>query len=457
MTRPATSRRQVVSPNDGLVFDEWQPIGEADVARKLDSLSQARRALNDDSQLRMDLLDRCIAGIQSARKRLADLVIREVAKKPEEADGEVDYAISFLSHCRELLDSRCFEQTLADGHVVRDVGLAGALLICPFNDPLAGLTRKIAPAIAAGCPVILKPSSLSMLCARAMFDAFEDEGVGQEIQLLATSDPDLVQAVLEHQDIGIVSFTGSTAVGRELAVKCAAFGKKSVMELGGNCPFVVFEDAELDLAIEDLVIRKLKAAGQACSSVNRVYVAEGIYEDFAGRLQDRIASVKLGPSDSGVDLGPVRTLRAANDLVEMASHAQAQGERLITAEPMPLADGDPFLFPFTVMESGQDSLFDQHETFGPLLSIRPFSNENKLLSVLSRERHALVSYFYTGEPRALLPRLTHLRFGSVGVNSTAIQGPDVPTGGFWDAGLGREGGRWGMDEYLTTVNQKTAM
>ncbi len=456
MTRPATERRAVVSPNDGQVFDEWRPICEADVTRQLDCLGPARRALNDDIELRKGLLDKCIAGIRSAREKLVDLVIREVAKKPEEADGEVDYAISFLSHCRELLDDRCFEQTLESGHVIRDVGLAGALLICPYNDPLAGLTRKIAPAIAAGCPVILKPSSLSMLCAQAMFDAFADQGIGDEIQLLATSDPHLVQAVLEHHDIGIVSFTGSTAVGRELAIKCAASGKKSVMELGGNCPFVVFEDADLELAVEDLVIRKLKAAGQACSSVNRVFVADGVYNSFEERLKNRIAHLKLGPSNAGVDLAPMRTLRAANALVEMASQAQAKGERLITAEPMPLAEGEPFLFPFTVIESGQDSLFDHHETFGPLLSIRPFSDEDQLLSVLSRERHALVSYFYTGRPQALLPRLSQLRFGSIGVNSTAIQGPDIPTGGFWEAGLGREGGSWGVNEYLTTVNQKTA-
>ena len=457
MTRPANGLRQVVSPNDGQVFDEWRPIEEADVARQLDGLDHARRALNDDIELRKQILDKCIAGIRSAREKLVDLVVREVAKKPEEADGEVDYAISFLAHCRKLLDSRNFEQTLENGHVVRDVGLAGALLICPFNDPLAGLTRKIAPAIAAGCPVVLKPSSLSMLCAQAMFDAFAEQGIGQEIQLLATSDPQLVQAVLEHQDVGIVSFTGSTAVGRELAVKCAASGRKSVMELGGNCPFVLLEDADLDRAIDDLVIRKLKAAGQACSSVNRVYVADGIYQDFADRLQARVARLKTGPSDAGVDLGPVRTHKAANDLVQMVAQAQADGERLMTAEPLPVAQDEPYLFPFTVVESGPDSLFDHRETFGPLLSIRPFSDESELLSVLSRERHALVSYFYTGEPEALLPRLSQLRFGSIGVNSTAIQGPDVPTGGFWDAGLGREGGRWGVDEYLTTVNQKTAM
>jgi len=456
MTGPDVERLAVVSPNNGCIFDHWQPAGGVDVAKQLDRLAAARHRLDDNIDLRKALLDQCIAGLQNARTQLVDLVVREVAKKPDEADGEVDYAISFLAHCHKLLEETSFAQSLENGHVIRDVGLAGALLICPYNDPLAGLTRKIAPAIAAGCPVVLKPSSLSMLCAQAMFKAFIEQGVGDEIQLLATSDPKLVQAVLEHNDIGIVSFTGSTNVGRELAVKCAATGTKSVMELGGNCPFVVFESADLDHAVEDLVIRKLKAAGQACSSVNRVFVAENIYQKFTDRLHARIAPLKLGPSDGGVDLGPVRTRTAANALVDMAAQAQSDGERLLTSAPSPVEDGEPFLVPFTVLESGPDSLFDRFETFGPMLSIRSFSDEEQLLARLSGERHALVSYFYTGEPQALLPKLNHLRFGSIGINSTAIQGPDIPTGGFWDAGLGREGGTWGMREYLTTVNQKVA-
>ncbi|MGI9415862.1 MAG: aldehyde dehydrogenase family protein [Hyphomicrobiales bacterium] len=448
--------RAVVSPNNGRVFDHWQPIGAPDVATQLERLTHARSELNDDIGLRKSLLDQCIAGLEQARPKLIDLVVGEVAKKPEEADGEIDYAISFLAHCRDLLEELSFERRLENGHIIKDVGLAGALLICPFNDPIAGLTRKIAPAIAAGCPVILKPSSLSILCALEMFDTFQAHGVRNHIQLLATGDPALVLMVLEHVDIGIVSFTGSTEVGRGLAVKCATAGKKSVMELGGNCPFAVLGDADLDLAIDDLIIRKLKAAGQACSSVNRVFVAESIYRPFKDRLLDRIAPLKSGPSNGAVDLGPVRTRRAANTLVDLVSDARSHGENLLSPAPSPVEEDEPFLFPFTVVESEDESLFDDQETFGPLLSIRPFSNEERLLSRLARERHALVSYFYTADPKALLPKLSQLRFGSIGINSTAIQGPDVPTGGFWEAGHGREGGSWGLSEYLTTVNHKIA-
>ena len=444
--------RPVVSPNDGRVFASWRPDEPAEVERLLQQLAPGQSALAGDHQLRRQILDGCVEGLQSARSELVALVVREVGKKPGEADAEIDYAISFLDHCRHLLDSVAFEQTIGAGRMVTNVGLGGAFLICPFNDPVAGLTRKIGPAIAAGCPAIVKPSSLAMLCARAMFKAFRQAGVGNELQLLASGDPVLAGRVLGHDDIDIVSFTGSTAVGRELASTCAANGKKAVMELGGNCPFAVFGDADPDRAVGDLLERKLKAAGQACSSVNRVLVEDGIYAGFRERLMERVEAVTAGPSDRGVDLGPVRTREAVDALVDVACRARDGGERLLTPEPHGVGKDCPFVFPLTVIECEGSSIFDRYETFGPVLSIRRFSGREDLLAQLSAERHALAAYFYTGAPGALLPHLRDLRFGSIGINSTSIQGADIPTGGFRDAGIGREGGIWGMREFLTTVN-----
>ena len=442
----------VVSPNDGRVFAEWQAITADDAERLLPQLAPARRALVGNLQLRRDILDGCIAGLRSSRAELAALVIQEVGKKPQEAEAELDYAISFLDHCRQLLDTAEFQHAPERGRTVTNVGVGGAFLICPFNDPLAGLTRKIAPAVAAGCPVIVKPSSLAMLCARAMFRSFRNAGVGREMQLLPSGDPALASRVISHDEIAIVSFTGSTAVGRKLAAACASGGKRAIMELGGNCPFAVFDDADLDRAVADLIERKLKAAGQACSSVNRVFVEAGVYERFREKLLDRAAELVAGPSDKGVDLGPVRTRAAANGLARMASRAEQDGERLLTAAPTEIAAESPFVVPLTVIESGTHSRFDHEETFGPVLSIRPFSGCAELLARLEREPHALAAYFYTGQPDRLRARLQGLQFGSIGINSTAIQGAHVPTGGFRDAGFGREGGIWGLREYQTTIN-----
>ncbi len=413
--------------------------------------------MDGDLRLRKRILEGCVDGLRASSEELATLVVREVGKKPDEARAEIDYAISFLDHCRGLLETVPFARTIAPGRLVTDVGVGGAFLICPFNDPVAGLTRKIAPAIAAGCPAIVKPSSLAVLCARTMFRAFRDAGVGHEVQLLATADPVLAGQVLAHDEIDIVSFTGSTAVGRELAAACAAGGKRTVMELGGNCPFTVFRDADVDRAVADLLDRKLKAAGQACSSVNRVFVEAEIYARFRETLLERAAALVAGPSDQGVDLGPVRTREAADALAVAALRVAADGERLLTPEPKNVGEGKPFVFPLTVVESDGESWFDRHETFGPLLSIRPFRRRANLLERLSRERHALAAYFYTGSPEELEPQLRGMRYGSIGINSTAIQGADVPTGGFRNAGFGREGGIWGLREFSTTINRRLGL
>ena len=447
---------EVLSPNTGKRFAEWHPDDERDLSRALGSIDGERRSLASDVGLRRKLLACCIDGLKGDRSGLADLVVREVGKKPAEADAEIDYAASFLEHCIDLLDSRRFTREVEESRTIADVGIGGALLICPFNDPLAGLTRKIAPAIAAGCPVIVKPSSLAVLCARRMQQAFRRSGVDRAIHFLATRDHSLVEKALNHDGVDVVSFTGSTSAGRRIAVAAMESGRKVVMELGGNCPFVVFADADLEQAANDLVERKLKAAGQACSSVNRVLVERKVHGRFRDMLADRAGGTTLGPSDSGADLGPVRTHGAVGTLVELTERALADGERLLTGLPVRAAKGTPFLFPFTILESGPGSLFDRQETFGPLLSIRPFADRDELFAGLARERHALAAYFYTGEPERIQERILQLRFGSIGLNSTSIQGPDVPTGGFRDAGIGREGGFWGMNEYLTTVNMKQA-
>ena len=447
---------EVLSPNTGRQFAEWHPDDERGLSRVLEGIDEERQALAKDVGLRRKLLACCVDGLKGDRSGLADLVVKEVGKKPAEAKAEVDYAASFLEHCIKLLDSWRFTREVEEGRTIADVGIGGAMLICPFNDPLAGLTRKIAPAIAAGCPVIVKPSSLGVLCARRMQRAIRRSGVDRAIHFFATRDHSLVEKALNHDGVDIASFTGSTSVGRRIAVSATASGKKVIMELGGNCPFVVFADADLERAANDLVERKLKAAGQACSSVNRVLVDRKVHGRFRDMLADRARGTTLGPSDSGVDLGPVRTRGAVDSLVELTERALADGERLLTGHPVRSARGTPFLFPFTVLESSPGGLFDRHETFGPLLSICPFADRDELFAGLARERHALAAYFYTGEPERLQEEIRKLRFGSLGLNSTSIQGPDVPTGGFRDAGIGREGGLWGMNEYLTTVNMKQA-
>ena len=444
----------VLAPNTGRVFDHWQPMAGEEVARAVEIVD---RGLDDleSVERRREVLTRCIGALVSRRRMLAELVVREVGKKPEEAQGEVDYAVSFLEAAREALDALVLEHRPDPERLIREVPYRAVLVIAPFNDPLAGLTRKIGPSLAAGATVLVKPSRLGVLCARALAESCHEAGAGDFVQLVVPQDNQVVEALIADHRIGAISFTGSTVTGRTLAVLAAQEGKKAVLELGGNCPFVICEDACLDHALDDLMVRKLKAAGQACSSVNRVFVAARRHAELRERLLERAGRIEPGPSDRmGVDLGPLRTRAATQALADAVDRALRGGERLLSEMPRPAPPGAPFLFPFTVVECGDQSLFDTYETFGPVLSIRPFDALDVLLRRLETERHALVAYFYTADPAALLPRLRRLRFGSLGLNSTAIQGADVPTGGFRGAGIGREGGVWGVREFLSPVNHR---
>ncbi len=443
----------IFSPNTGRTYGRWRPDSPKTVAEHLAVLDQSRRELEGDVQRRVAVLDALIDAMETVRSELAQLTVDEVGKKPAEAADEIDYAISFLSYCRKLAREYRFT-TAVDGRTIREVAPGVALLITPFNDPLAGITRKIGPAIAAGASVLVKPAPLGMLCAQAMNAAFQSTSAASFVRFACLEDPSVTETLIMDPRVGVVSFTGSTRVGSIVAVAAAQNHKRAVLELGSNAPFVILADADLDRALDDLMARKLRAAGQACSSVNRVYVDRRVYLTFREMLIERVKRLTLGPSTTAVDLGPLRTAAAMQQLECWSVEAVSMGERLVAGSAKGAAEGEPFLFPMSVIEADSASLFDRIETFGPILSLRAFDQVDALLAVLEAERHALVAYFYTGCPEVLEPKLKNLRFGSIGLNTTAIQGADMPTGGFGEAGVGREGGPWGLREFLATINQR---
>ena len=445
-------RTEVIAPNTGLPFGRWQPDAPEVIENSLATLDANRRSLGDRMERRCDVLAATVEALTSARAGIEHLIVDEVGKKPSEAAAEFDYALSFLAYCRGLAKSYAFVSEPSPGCLVREVAPGVALLVTPYNDPVAGIARKIAPAIAAGAPVLIKPASLGMLTAAAMRQAIERAGLSDFIRFAALDDPSATEGLISDGRIGVVSFTGSTRVGGIVALAAARSNKRAVLELGGNAPFVVLPGANMEKAITDLLARKSRAAGQACSSVNRVFVHGSIFASFREALSARVADLTIGPSTSGADLGPVRTRQLAGQLQSWTAEARHGGARLLAGSGRAASDGEPHLFPFTLLETEARSLFDHQETFGPLLPIARFEDFDELLLRLGQERHALVAYFYGPDATALLPKLEGLRFGSIGINSTAIQGPDVPTGGFAEAGVGREGGSWGLREFLTTIN-----
>lgn len=442
----------ILSPNTGRVFDTWTPTQARDMECALEASDNALARLRDRRE-RVHLLAACESALRARREQLAGIVVREVGKKPREAQDEVEYAAGFFRAARMALDELELEHRPGDGREIREAPYGVALLIAPFNDPLAGLARKIAPAIAAGAPAMVKPSRLGILSAAEFMNALADAGAEEVVRLVAPEDSRIVAGLLADRRVGVVSFTGSTEIGQVLAAQAAREGKKAILELGGNCPFVVLEDADLGQALEDLLARKLRCAGQACSSVNRVLVAATRLDAFRDALMDRVSGLVVGPSEGpGVDLGPVRTREAVASLRDLVAAAEQRGERLLNGLPVISAPDQPFLAPLSIVESTGSSVFDRRESFGPALSIRPFACLEDCLGRLERERQALAIYFHTGEPARLLPRLDRLRFGSIGINTTSIQDPAVPTGGFWSAGMGREGGTWGVREFLAPIN-----
>jgi succinate-semialdehyde dehydrogenase/glutarate-semialdehyde dehydrogenase len=449
------SEHQSISPNTGRPFAVWGEMDEAELSARLDRLDRATEALQDDLVLRRDVLSRCLAALHAANEELQALTVTEVGKTPGEAAAELPYAASFLEAARGLVDDYAFTTATGDGRWVREVPRGLGLLIAPYNDPVAGLTRKLAPCLAAGAGAILKPSGLGVQCALALARALSAEGLDDVVLVLPTARHDLIGRLIAEDRIGTVSFTGSTHVGLRLAVQAAEHAKGFVGELGGTNPFVVLADADVDKAVADLVSRKLRAAGQACSAQNIVHVERRLFDEVVTRVAEAFAAVAHGPSDmSGVTMGPVRTAGAVDTLARAAGRLEAENGQLVAGGITQGSAGSAFLAAPTLFRVREAGLLAQEEIFGPLLGIAPFDNLEVLRKTLSRNRQPLALYVYGRDDARIEHLVSGLRYGSIGVNTTAIQGAHVPTGGFLHAGIGREGGRWGLSEFLTTINHR---
>jgi len=424
----------IISPNTGAVIGQWTPDTGARIGAVLDGLPRAMAELASP-ETRRAILSRAIIALDRAREPLAAIIVAEVGKTPSEAADEVDYAQGFLQHAL----TQAPDATQGTGERrLRIVPAGPVLAIAPYNDPLAGIVRKIAPAIAAGCPVVVKPSALGHLTAQTLLDTLSDAVPTGLVSMVNHTDRDVLDRLLADPRFRVLSFTGSTPTG--LAIAARAGLKRLVLELGGNNPFLVLEGADLDRAAADAVARKTRAAGQACSAQNRIYVVASLFNAFRTRFLDRLSAVTFGASDGGVTMGPVRSARDLDRLGALAAGGQAFG-----ACPAPA----PFAFGPVVLDD--DAPLRHAEAFGPLVSLCSVPDRTAALALAAQEEQALVCYLY-GEvsPADLAP----LRFGSLGINSTRIQGAEVPTGGFRTAGIGREGGAWGLQEFQTTINER---
>lgn len=441
-----------ISPNTGRSFARWIEISAEAAQARIERIAGASFALADLTA-RKDILFRVSAALSSARSELVALTVTEVGKTWAEAEAEIDYAESFLEASRRLLDAYPFETPLSAGRTVREVPRGAGLLIAPFNDPVAGLTRKIGPCLAAGAGALVKPSELAVQVALVFERYLSQQGLDKYIAMLPIADRGQIAALVADPQVGTVSFTGSTVAGRSLAVEAARCGKGFVGELGGTNPFVILADADLDRAVSDLVTRKLKAAGQACSAPNLVLADGAVASEVADRIDATFRRARAGPStDDDIALGPVRSAEAVDRLSRQAAALEARGARRLGHGIAPPRRGISFLAQPTAHVFKTPDAFLEQEMFGPLMGVVPVADRSVLAEILGTNRHPLVLYVYGAHTEAITDLTSSLRYGSIGVNTTSIQSPDAPTGGFADAGIGREGGAWGLREFLTTIN-----
>ena len=391
--------------------------------------------------------------IQANVDDLARIMTAEQGKPLAEARGEIAYAASFIEWFSEEA-RRVYGDTipapLSSQRIVvtkEPIGVCAA--ITPWNFPAAMITRKAGPALAAGCTMVLKPASQTPLTALALVALAERAGVPAGVLSVVTgSAGDIGRVLATHPAVRKLSFTGSTEVGRTLMKQTADSIKKVSMELGGNAPFIVFDDADLDAAVEGAMVSKYRNAGQTCVCANRLYVHAKVYDAFAAKLTAAVQTLTVGDGmTEGVRVGPLIDEKALAKVEEHVADALAKGARVLTGGK-PHSLGRSFFEPTVLVDVTSDMAVAREETFGPLAPLFRFESEDEVVALANDTEFGLASYFYARDLGRVWRVAERLEYGMVGVNTGLISNEVAPFGGVKQSGLGREGSHYGMDDYL---------
>jgi succinate-semialdehyde dehydrogenase/glutarate-semialdehyde dehydrogenase len=388
--------------------------------------------------------------------RLARLMTEEQGKALMEAKGEVTYAASFVEWFAEEAKRVMGAIPASPWSDKRMMVLKQAIGVCvsitPWNFPLAMITRKVAPAIAAGCTIVIKPAEQTPLSALALVELAKEAGIPDGVINLVTADAknsiEIGKALCDSPLVRHLSFTGSTPVGRILMEQCAPTIKKVALELGGHAPFIVFVDADLDAAITGAMQSKYRNAGQTCVCTNRFYVHESLHDAFVEKLSQATKRLVIGPGlDKGVQLGPLIDQQAIDKVEQHVQDAVAKGARVMAGGKRHALGGN-FYEPTVLAGVKKGMLITEEETFGPVAAVIPFTSESEVIQMANDSEYGLASYFYSRDISRIWRVAEALEFGMVGVNTGTISNEVSPFGGVKQSGLGREGSVWGMDEYL---------
>jgi succinate-semialdehyde dehydrogenase/glutarate-semialdehyde dehydrogenase len=452
------ARFAVTDPATGLELAQVANLGPVDAAAAISAAEKAWPSWRaKTAKERAAVLMKWFALLHANADDLARIMTAEQGKPLAEAKGEVGYGASFLEWFAEEA-KRVYGETIptTDNNkryivIKQPIGVCAA--ITPWNFPIAMITRKVAPALAAGCTVVIKPAEATPLSALALAELAMRAGMPAGVLNIITADAEQsieIGKVLCSSDVvRHLSFTGSTEVGRILARQCASTIKKISLELGGNAPFIVFDDADIDSAVEGAMASKYRNAGQTCVCANRLYVQAGVYDSFVEKLAAKAGGIKVGNGfEAGVNQGPLIDDAAIAKVEGHVADALAKGARVVVGGERNQALGGRFFTPTVLADVTSDMVCAREETFGPVAPVFKFDTEAEVIALANATEFGLASYFYSRDIGRIFRVGEALEYGMVGVNTGLISTAEVPFGGVKQSGLGREGARQGMDDYV---------
>ncbi len=444
----------VTNPATGEVIAKVPMMGVAETVRAIEAAKVAQKLwAGRTAKERANILRKWYELMMANQDDLARILTAEMGKPFAEAKGEIAYGASFIEWFAEEA-KRVYGETIPqhamDKRILvlkQPIGVTAA--ITPWNFPNAMITRKTGPALAAGCAQIIKPALETPLSAFALAVLADEAGIPKGLLSVITGDgPTIGNELCANPTITKLSFTGSTEVGRILMKQCAPTIKKMALELGGNAPFVVFDDADLDSAVEGAIISKFRNAGQTCVCANRLFVQAGVYDAFAEKLAAKVAALKVGNGmDDGVNQGPLINDEAIAKVEEHVADVLAGGGKAIQGGKRH-ALGRTFFTPTVLTGVTADMKIFREETFGPVAPLIKFTDEAEVIELANRTEFGLASYFYSRDIGRIFRVAEALEYGMVGVNTGLISTEVAPFGGVKQSGLGREGSRHGIEDYL---------
>ncbi|MDQ0851392.1 succinate-semialdehyde dehydrogenase/glutarate-semialdehyde dehydrogenase [Arthrobacter sp. B3I9] len=447
----------VINPSDASVITA---IADADVEDGLAAVDAAAASLPEWSatppRQRAEILRRCFDLMTERSEQIAHLISLENGKALSDARGEVAYAAEFFRWYAEeavrIIGDVSVSPSGSNRILVQHMPIGVCVLITPWNFPAAMATRKLAPALAAGCTAVLKPATLTPLTTLAIAQLMIDAGVpAGVVNIITTSKTsDVMTPILADPRVRKLSFTGSTSVGRHLLRQAADNVLKCSMELGGNAPFLVFDDADLDKALDGAMVAKMRNGGQACTAANRIYVQRGIHDEFARRLAERMGAMRVGPgTDPSTEVGPLVDEPSVRKVDSLVRDAVSQGARLLAGGKA--VDGAGFYYPPTVVTNVPlQARMVSEEIFGPVASVIPFDTEDEVIAAANDSEYGLAAYVFTEDLRRGLRVSERIESGMVALNRGLVSDPAAPFGGVKQSGLGREGAHQGLLDFTET-------